>query len=128
MKSEGFISFVKSFNKFETKTELVLSNNINYFINEFWTSKQRQGHSLHEISYRACFKSELPSFFIDKLKGYFILLLIGGPVLSLILYQCIFGVLTLISNAAIVFALIHQLLAVMTILVMIKINHKIKYI
>lgn len=67
MKSEGFIKFVKSFNKFETKTELVLSNNINYFINEFWTSKQRQGHSLHEISYRACFKSELPSFFIDKL-------------------------------------------------------------
>ena len=38
MKSERFISFVKSFNKFETKTELVLSNNINYFINEFWTS------------------------------------------------------------------------------------------
>ncbi len=49
-------------------------------------------------------------------------------VLSLILYQCIFGVLTLISNATIVFALIHQLLAVMIILVMIKINHKIKYI
>jgi hypothetical protein len=29
--------------------------------NEFWTSRQRQGHSLHEISYRACFKSELPA-------------------------------------------------------------------
>ena len=49
-------------------------------------------------------------------------------VLSLILYQCIFGVLTLISNATIVFALIHQLLAVLTILLMIKINHKMKYI
>lgn len=37
------------------------------FINEFWTSKQRQGCSLHEISYRACFKAELPSFFIKLL-------------------------------------------------------------
>jgi DNA modification methylase len=35
------------------------------FINEFWTSSQRQGHSLHEISYRACFKAELPRFFIE---------------------------------------------------------------
>lgn len=37
------------------------------YSNEFWTSRQRQGHSLHEISYRACFKSELPSFFIELL-------------------------------------------------------------
>ena len=34
---------------------------------EFWTSKQRQGSSIHEISYRACFKSQLPLFFIRKL-------------------------------------------------------------
>ena len=32
---------------------------------EFWTARQRQGHSLHEISYRACFKPQLPEFFID---------------------------------------------------------------
>ncbi len=32
---------------------------------EFWTSKQRQASSLHEISYRACFKAELPRFFIE---------------------------------------------------------------
>ena len=37
------------------------------FINEFWTAKQRQAHSLHEISYRACFKPQLPKFFIDRL-------------------------------------------------------------
>jgi hypothetical protein len=37
------------------------------FINEFWTSKQRDAHSLHEISYRACFKPQLPRFFIDRL-------------------------------------------------------------
>lgn len=35
------------------------------FINEFWTAKQRQGNSLHEIAYRACFKAQLPRFFIN---------------------------------------------------------------
>jgi DNA methylase len=35
------------------------------FTNEFWTSQQRAAHSLHEISYRACFKPQLPAFFID---------------------------------------------------------------
>ena len=37
------------------------------FVNEFWTAKQRAAHSLHEISYRACFKPQLPRFFIDRL-------------------------------------------------------------
>ena len=37
------------------------------FINEFWTSKQRQNNPIHEISYRACFKAELPRFFITLL-------------------------------------------------------------
>ncbi len=37
------------------------------FINEFWTSKQRQGNPIHEVSYRACFKAELPRFFINLL-------------------------------------------------------------
>lgn len=37
------------------------------FINEFWTSKQRQASSVHEVSYRACFKPQLPAFFIKKL-------------------------------------------------------------
>lgn len=39
------------------------------FVNEFWTSRQRAAHSLHEISYRACFKPQLPRFFIDRLTG-----------------------------------------------------------
>lgn len=34
---------------------------------EYWTSKQRQAASLHEISYRACFKPQLPRFFIERL-------------------------------------------------------------
>jgi hypothetical protein len=37
------------------------------FINEFWTNRQRAAHSLHEISYRACFKPQLPRFFIARL-------------------------------------------------------------
>ena len=37
------------------------------FVNEFWTSKQRAAHSLHEVSYRACFKPQLPRFFITRL-------------------------------------------------------------
>jgi DNA modification methylase len=37
------------------------------FVNEFWTSKQRQGNPIHEVSYRACFKAELPRFFIKLL-------------------------------------------------------------
>ncbi len=37
------------------------------FIGEFWTSQQRQALSLHEVSYRACFKPQLPRFFIEYL-------------------------------------------------------------
>lgn len=36
-------------------------------VNEYWTSGQRQAHSLHEISYRACYKPQLPRFFIERL-------------------------------------------------------------
>ncbi|MGB8308612.1 MAG: DNA methyltransferase [Methanoregula sp.] len=37
------------------------------YTGEFWTSRQRQASSLHEISYRACFKPQLPRFFINLL-------------------------------------------------------------
>ncbi len=37
------------------------------YVNEFWTSRQRQMNSIHEISYRACFKPQLPEFFIKKM-------------------------------------------------------------
>lgn len=33
----------------------------------FWSEKQRDCHSIHEISYRACFKPALPRFFIEHL-------------------------------------------------------------
>jgi hypothetical protein len=38
-----------------------------FFFNEFWTAHQRQAHALHEVSYRACFKPQLPAFFIQRL-------------------------------------------------------------
>ena len=37
------------------------------YVNEFWTSRQRAANSLHEVSYRACFKPQLPRFFIERL-------------------------------------------------------------
>src|SRR6267378_1188590 len=40
---------------------------VDTFVNEFWTSRQRAAHSLHEVSYRACFKPQLPRFFIERL-------------------------------------------------------------
>jgi hypothetical protein len=37
------------------------------YTNEYWTARQRQANALHEISYRACFKPQLPRFFIERL-------------------------------------------------------------
>jgi hypothetical protein len=34
---------------------------------ELWTSRQRQASSLHEVSYRACFKPQLPAYFVERL-------------------------------------------------------------
>jgi SAM-dependent methyltransferase len=34
-----------------------------------WTSKQRQASALHEVSYRACFKPQLPAYFIERLSA-----------------------------------------------------------
>src|SRR5262245_14928346 len=42
-------------------------SDVQTFTNEFWTARQREAHSLHEISYRACFKPQLPRFFLDRL-------------------------------------------------------------
>ena len=34
---------------------------------ELWTARQRQSSSIHEVSYRACFKPQLPAYFISRL-------------------------------------------------------------
>jgi len=48
-------------------TEEAEQDGLRYFVNAFWTSAQRRAHSLHEVSYRACFKPQLPEFFIARL-------------------------------------------------------------
>ncbi len=65
--SDSFIKYIQSFNLFNNTTHIEKINGIAYYINEFWTSKQRAGLFLHEISYRACFKPQLPEFFINIL-------------------------------------------------------------
>lgn len=56
-----------AFCSFGRKTVLLETEGIPTYINEFWTSKKRQANSLHEISYRTCFKPQLPRFFIERL-------------------------------------------------------------
>jgi len=53
----------------KTRIEYYQYNNLSIpkYINEYWTAKQRQSNSIHEISYRACFKAQLPRFFIELL-------------------------------------------------------------
>jgi DNA modification methylase len=41
--------------------------NVPVYETELWTSRQRQANSIHEISYRACFKPQLPAYFIERL-------------------------------------------------------------
>lgn len=70
--TQKFIQSLKTFRAFGTETRIeqvdaVSNHPIRYFINEFWTSKQRASSPLHEISYRACFKPQLPAFFIEHL-------------------------------------------------------------
>jgi len=57
------------FDKKETSVEKICINGteVSKYINEYWTSGQRQASAIHEISYRACFKAELPRFFINLL-------------------------------------------------------------
>src|SRR6266478_50593 len=69
--SASLIDELTSFREFRTSTEVKSlgegQDAVPVFINEFWTSKQRAASSLHEISYRACFKPQLPRFFIERL-------------------------------------------------------------
>src|SRR6476620_7396187 len=74
--TEKFIWDVESFDSFGAGTRVAQKSfadgigqkiEVPTFTNEFWTAKQRQAHSLHEISYRACFKPQLPRFFIERL-------------------------------------------------------------
>lgn len=67
MSSEALLANIENFCEFGSRTVKWTQAEIPYLINEFWTSGQRKGHSIHEISYRACFKPQLPEFFISRL-------------------------------------------------------------
>ncbi|HWQ66379.1 MAG TPA: DNA methyltransferase [Methanospirillum sp.] len=45
----------------------VAGHSVPRYTNEYWTAKQRQASNIQEISYRACFKPQLPGFFIRHL-------------------------------------------------------------
>lgn len=62
-----FLNEISEFNQFNKKTIIYRDEDIPYFTNEYWTSKQRASSNIHEISYRACFKPQLPEFFIQRL-------------------------------------------------------------
>lgn len=65
--AKEFCDFLTTFEDFGTATKIETKNGISYFVNEFWTARQRQSNRIHEISYRACFKPQLPAFFITQL-------------------------------------------------------------
>ncbi|KQB15180.1 site-specific DNA-methyltransferase [Rhodobacter capsulatus] len=65
--AETFIDDLRAFDEFGQRTVTETVEGIPYLINEFWTAGQRQAHSIHEVSYRACFKAQLPEFFINRL-------------------------------------------------------------
>lgn len=63
----AIIEDLRAFDDFGQRTVTETVEGIPYLINEFWTAGQRQAHSIHEVSYRACFKAQLPEFFIKRL-------------------------------------------------------------
>ena len=64
---EKFLADLSKFQDFGQPTSILDEDSIPYYINEFWTAGQRRSHSIHEVSYRACFKAQLPEFFIARL-------------------------------------------------------------
>ncbi|HOX04293.1 MAG TPA: DNA methyltransferase [Candidatus Paceibacterota bacterium] len=65
----AFREFGKETRILETRSQAVDGRPLGAptYVNEFWTAKQRAASRLHEISYRACFKPQLPRFFIERL-------------------------------------------------------------
>jgi DNA methylase len=64
---DTFLCELRAFNALGAATQIVEEAGLTYYVNEYWTAAQRSAHSLHEISYRACFKPQLPAFFIERL-------------------------------------------------------------
>jgi len=67
LQADAFLAGVRDFQGEGTPTLVENSGGIPYLSNAYWTAGQRRGHALHEVSYRACFKPQLPAFFIERL-------------------------------------------------------------
>ncbi|MGJ8655870.1 MAG: DNA methyltransferase [Akkermansiaceae bacterium] len=71
LKLDRFFAEVEQFCEFGERTltehKEICGQSVAFYVNEFWTSKQRVAHPLHEVSYRACFKPQLPRFFVERL-------------------------------------------------------------
>ncbi len=67
--ADAFVDQIAAFAQGGAATIREARGGVPYFFNEFWTARQRQAHALHEVSYRACFKPQLPEFFIGRLTG-----------------------------------------------------------
>jgi hypothetical protein len=63
----SLVEELRSFTFNGARTIVERRDGVDFLFNEFWTARQRQTHRLHEISYRACFKPQLPEFFIARL-------------------------------------------------------------
>lgn len=66
---KSFLADITAFCALGQNTVTHTDDGIPYFVNAFWTAGQRQAHSIHEVSYRACFKAQLPEFFISRLSN-----------------------------------------------------------
>ncbi len=64
---DAFVRELEDWRGYGKETTVAEYAGVPVLANEFWTSRQRAAHSLHEISYRACFKPQLPRFFITRL-------------------------------------------------------------
>ena len=66
-----FLAQLRTFHEFGSATReerlLIAGQEVPVLANEWWTSAQRAAHRLHEVSYRACFKPQLPRFFVERL-------------------------------------------------------------
>jgi DNA modification methylase len=51
---------------FQSEIREIDGSVVSFRVGEFWTSKQRQANKIHEVSYRACFKPQLPHYFISR--------------------------------------------------------------
>jgi len=67
VRKQTFAEDVRNFDGFGKRSAAFEEGGVPYIVNEFWTAAQRQAHSIHEVSYRACFKPQLPGFFISRL-------------------------------------------------------------